>query len=253
MATESETTVRVFTLQERPDLEAQMDGLHEDAWDEFLDGASWDAWESLPDEFADLQVVVCDSQDVVIAGGHTVPLVWDGTNADLPATLDDIIERGLNVRRHGRSPTTLAALAAMVAPQHRNQGLSYVVVRAMRSLAMKWGLESVVVPVGPTLKHHYPLTPMERYMHWKRADGLPFDPWIRVHWRLGAELLCVAPTTAICTGTVAQWEAWTGMSFPESGLYVVPGALHPIEIDRERDIGRYEDPGVWMRHRIEAP
>jgi hypothetical protein len=60
----------------------------------------------------------------------------------------------------------------------------------------------------------------------------------------------VAPRTAIATGTVAQWEEWTGMSFPETGEYIVPGALQPVHIDREKDLGRYEDPGVWMRHRI---
>jgi hypothetical protein len=43
------------------------------------------------------------------------------------------------------------------------------------------------------------------------------------------------------------------MSFPESGAYVVEGALQPVQIDRERNVGRYEDPGVWMRHRITRP
>jgi len=31
---------------------------------------------------------------------------------------------------------------------------------------------------------------------------------------------------------------------------VVPGALQPVRIDRERDTGRYEDPNVWMKHTI---
>ena len=40
------------------------------------------------------------------------------------------------------------------------------------------------------------------------------------------------------------------MAFPESGDYVVPGALQPVAVDRERDVGRYEEPNVWVRHRI---
>jgi len=40
------------------------------------------------------------------------------------------------------------------------------------------------------------------------------------------------------------------MRFPDSGPYVVPGALQPVRIDREADEGRYEDPNVWMRHRV---
>ena len=41
------------------------------------------------------------------------------------------------------------------------------------------------------------------------------------------------------TGTVAEWEEWTELAFPESGAYVVPGALVPVELDRERDEGLY--------------
>ncbi|MDQ3926908.1 MAG: hypothetical protein M3272_08000 [Actinomycetota bacterium] len=38
--------------------------------------------------------------------------------------------------------------------------------------------------------------------------------------------------------------------FPESGAHVVSGTLQPVNIDRERNIGRYKDPNVWMRHQI---
>jgi hypothetical protein len=56
----------------------------------------------------------------------------------------------------------------------------------------------------------------------------------------------------VITGSLAEWEQWTKMRFPESGAYVVPGALQPVMIDCEKDLGRYEDPNVWMRHAIEA-
>ena len=36
-------------------------------------------------------------------------------------------------------------------------------------------------------------------------------------------------------GTVADWETWAGMALPESGRYIVPGALAPIEVDCEHD------------------
>ena len=52
------------------------------------------------------------------------------------------------------------------------------------------------------------------------------------------------------TGTVAEWEGWTGMLFPESGDYVVPGALELVTIDREADLGTYVEPNVWMHHQL---
>lgn len=57
----------------------------------------------------------------------------------------------------------------------------------------------------------------------------------------------------VVTGTVAAWEAWTEMRFPESGAYVVPGALVPVTIDHRRDRGQYVEPNVWMRHAVTSP
>ena len=50
------------------------------------------------------------------------------------------------------------------------------------------------------------------------------------------------------TGTVAEWEEWTGMHFPEDGDYVVPGALVPVTF--ADGIGAYVEPNVWMRHSV---
>jgi hypothetical protein len=92
--------------------------------------------------------------------------------------------------------------------------------------------------------------PIERYAHWTRPDGLPFDAWMRVHARLGAEVIALAPQSMYITGTVVDWQEWTGLRFPESGQYVVQGAPQPIEINLEKDLGVYYDPNVWMLHEV---
>jgi GNAT superfamily N-acetyltransferase len=242
------------TLAQRPDLVDSVRRLGPEVWPEFLqhDAVCGRYWRALYSSFAAFQVLLCDAAAVVIAVGHTIPVRWDGTLADLPAGLDDVLERGVGEAEAGSAPTTLSALAAIVAPSHQRQGLSATILRAMRSTAAAYGLKALIAPVRPTLKHRYPLAPIERYARWTRPDGSPFDPWLRVHWRLGAELLRTAPQSMVVTGTVEDWETWTGLSFPESGPYVVPGALQPVMIDLERDCGRYEDPNVWMRHATAA-
>ena len=62
--------------------------------------------------------------------------------------------------------------------------------------------------------------------------------------------LLVAPQSMYIPGIAAQWEEWTGLSFPISGQHTVEGALQPISIDREADLGVYYDPNVWMRHSL---
>jgi GNAT superfamily N-acetyltransferase len=238
------------TLEQRPDLVDQVRRLSTAVWAEFLQHSAvcHRYWRRLYSTFAGFQVVLCDPPDTVIAAGHTIPLRWDGTIEDLPSGLDGVLERGVGDAECERAPTTLSALAAMVAPGYQRRGLSTAILQAMRSTAAVNGLRALIAPVRPTLKHRYPLTPIERYARWIRSDGSPFDPWLRVHWRLGAEFLQVASQSMVIMGTVQEWETWTGMSFPESGAYVVPEALQPVLIDLESNSGRYEDPNVWMRH-----
>jgi hypothetical protein len=71
---------------------------------------------------------------------------------------------------------------------------------------------------------------------------------LRTHERLGADIVKVAPESMTVSGTVAEWEEWTEIALPESGGYVVPGALVPIVINRERDEGVYVEPNVSMVH-----
>lgn len=178
-----------------------------------------------------------------MAAGNSVPLFWDGALDGLP---------GVEGLEAGRAPTVSSALLATVAPGYQGPGLSSVVLRAMKEVAAGRGLGALIAPVRPTMKHRYPLMPMESYIRWERDHGLPFDPWLRIHGSLGAEFLRVAPRSMTVTGTIPEWENWTGMRFPESGPYVVPGALNPVEMDLARDLGTYREPNVWMRHPIGA-
>ena len=119
----------------------------------------------------------------------------------------------------------------------------------MLELARQHDLAALIAPVRPIWKERYPLVPIERYANWRRADGRLFDPWMRVHERLGADVLKPEPCSLRITGTVAEWEEWTRMSFPESGEYWFPGGLAPLTISRDADRGRYWEPNVWMHHR----
>ena len=52
----------------------------------------------------------------------------------------------------------------------------------------------------------------------------------------------------VVESTVAKWREWTGMEFPRSGEYIVPGALVPVTIDLAADYGTYVEPNVWTAH-----
>lgn len=244
------STFQVFTLDQKPELKLEVDRLSEASWPRFLLHGNVRHWDRLFDDFAKFQVMLCDAAGRLVAAGHTLPLCWDGTVPDLPETIDGIFERAISDRQQRNRCNTLCAQAAMIPRSHRGQGLSTAILRQMKTVAAQRGFTSLIGPVRPTLKSRYPLTPFPRYVEWKRPDGEPFDPWIRTHWKLGARPLAVAPNALTVTGRVPDWEQWTGLVFPESGDYVVEGALQPVHIDRVRDEGRYEDPNYWMRHPV---
>ncbi len=244
-------SLRKHTIAGRPDLLAEVNRISPTVWPEFMshDEVCNRFWRFLFEYFADCQLVFCDEAGTVVAMAHTAPMRWDGEEAHLPEGWDAAIEKAVRDREAGIAPTALLGLAVVVVPEHRSRGISAEVVRAMKSLSAERGLLGPVIPVRPVLKCEHPEVPMEEYITWRRDDGLPFDPWVRLHVRLGARILHVAPRSMVVRGTVGEWERWTGMRFPESGSYPVPGALSPVEINLPADLGIYTEPNVWMEHR----
>ncbi len=240
--------VHAFTVSERPDLT-------EPAWEATCDlfpeyNNHGDVlnryWGRLTEELPDLQFHLVADDDEILGRARTIPLRWDGTVTDLPAGIDGAIARGFDEG----DANTLCALVIMIPRAAQGRGLSTVALQTMLEIARRHDLGGLIAPVRPNLKDRYPLVPIERYAAWRRADGSFFDPWLRVHERLGATVLRPEPKSLRITGTVAEWESWAGMAFPESGDYPVPGGLAPVTIDRETDAGSYWEPNVWMRHAV---
>jgi GNAT superfamily N-acetyltransferase len=240
----------VYTAAERPDLwqEVRERRLFEDVWPEYnkQGNHSGKYFSALYPRHAHLQVLLVDRRsDQLIARGRTIPLDWDGTLDDLP---DGIDEAGLRALDESRPETALSALAAEVDPGYQGTGLSAFVIRSMAAVAAQAKLAALIAPVRPSWKDRYPLTAIDRYASWVRDDGLPFDPWMRVHARLGARILRSAPKSMDIHGPVEDWEKWTAMSFPEDGDYVFPGGLAPLSV--KGGVGSYWEPNVWMLHEV---
>jgi hypothetical protein len=67
---------------------------------------------------------------------------------------------------------------------------------------------------------------------------------------LGAKIIKPCHEAMTIRGTRAEWEEWTGLFFQQSGKYVIPGALNPIDMDLGNDEGVYIEPNVWMHHSL---
>lgn len=247
-------SLTVVTAAERPDLTSSMLQLGDSPWPEFLhhDAVTHALWPLLHELAPEYQFGLLDEErDELAAVGNCIPIRWDRDPATLPDRgIDAVLEDGVDLLRTGAAPTAASALMIVVQPRLLGQGLSGRALRAMAEVVGRQGLSDLVAPVRPTAKHRYPLIDMERYITWRRPDGTAFDPWIRVHNRVGGRILRAATAAMQVTGSVQRWEDWTEMTFPGSGSYVVPGALVPVQIDRERDVGEYIEPACWIHHQV---
>jgi hypothetical protein len=212
------------TRAERPGRLPHAASLREGVWPEFMyhDPVLERLFDRAISEDAEFHFYVWDDErEEVVGAGNAVPASWDGEPTSLPDRgVDAVVEA--RFAEGAPDPNVLCALQIVI-----------------------------VAPVRPTLKHRYPLVRMERYIRWRGPDGTHLDPWLRTHERLGAEIVKVAPQSMRVPGSVGEWEEWAEMTFPETGAYVVPGALVPGELDRERDEGLYVEPNVWMVHKAD--
>jgi len=243
----------VVRFSERPELWADTEDVTAEVWPEYNRHGEVMGryWGRLFEDFPGFQLVLFDDEvGEVIAEGHTVPCRWDGTTDGLGDGIDAMMTAAFDALDAGQAPTALCALAAEIRPQFQGRGLADRMLDVMADLARAAGLAHLIAPVRPSFKDRYPITPIERYITWTREAGEPFDPWIRIHIRRGAKMAKPIPHSLHIVGTVAEWEQWTGMRFPEDGVYTFPAGLAPVEIDRERDLGSYWEPNVWIVHTI---
>jgi GNAT superfamily N-acetyltransferase len=245
---------RLVSIATRPDLARPMGAFNVAGWPEFMlnDPVMNEHWGHTTKDWSDSQLVLLDGDDSIAATANTSPLAWDGTDDGLPAGVDGQMLAAVAGLASAIPADTTGALQVIVDPARRGSGLADLMLQAMCGVARAHGHRAVIACVRPTWKERYPLAPIERYARWTRADGQPFDPWIRLHVRAGGRMVRPEPASMRITGTLAEWEAWTGMAFPDSGDHIVPRAAAVVHIDRDADLGTYLDPNVWIIHDLDG-
>jgi len=255
MVADTPTDLQFITPANCPEFRKLVAPLAEASWPEFMlhDVVADEHWGALFERFPDYQFGYLDpSSGAAVAMGNSVPLRWSAGFDELPDDgWDWALAEAVQTHRAGLAPNVQCAIQINIRPDYRGKGLSPRMVEIMRSIGRSKGFRSLIAPVRPSQKSQYPLANIDRYIQWMTPDGLPFDAWLRVHARLGATIIKACHRAMTIRGTVAEWQSWTGLHFPESGSYVIPGALNPVEFDLEADQGLYIEPNVWMVHGLE--
>ncbi|MFD3459455.1 hypothetical protein ACFWVM_07085 [Nocardia fluminea] len=236
----------ISVLADRPDL---YDAFTEmpDSWPEFMrHDPIGNLYYSMLDRFADYILVCQDEAGEVVGRAYSVPFRLD--DAELPDDgWDGAIRRGLHTSVTRAKPDTVSAIEIVIEPRRQGGGLSAEILAALRDNAARLGFAELVAPVRPNGKVDVE-QPMSVYAGLTRSDGLPVDPWLRVHVRAGGTIDKIAPRSMVIPGTLEEWRAWTGLPFDTSGPVLVPKALVPVSCSVEHGVAVYVEPNVWIRH-----
>ena len=240
----------VSTRADSPALKKAAMAIEQSAWNAlgFLNFTSshFEYYDALLEEHADLQICLVDQvTGYPVAIGVCVPFHCPDLN-DLPDEgWDWVVE---SAGRKTKAPNMLGGLGISVPRVHRSKGLARQVIRAMHDKAAERGLDGVVIPVRPTAKASHPLVSMQEYINWTDDNGRAYDPWLRSHLAAGGHIVGTAERSMVVEEPVAFWETWSGQEFSDSGDYPISGALTPVSIQLERNLGRYVEPNVWFAY-----
>lgn len=213
------------------------------------DLVGWLYTSGLLTHWSEFGLLLLDDGDVV-ARAMSVPFAMGvAPREHLPADgWDGIVRWAAEDVLVGREPNSVAALEITVDTARRGSGISSQALGALRANAQRLGFSTLVCPVRPTAKAEMPYESIDSYLRRTRGDGLPVDPWLRVHVRAGGLVAGVAPRSMCIVDSLDQWRAWTGLRFDADGEVDVPGALVPVIVNARQDIGVYVEPNVWVRH-----
>lgn len=241
--------VTVSVLADRPDLADALWSMP-DSWPTFMTHDPIAKMYYTPDVielFGDYVLVCHDETGTVVGKAFSIPFHLPAGD-ELPIDgWDGAIQRGISTRLTGRTPNTVSALEIAVAPEAQGHGLSSTLLVALRENTRRLGFDELVVPLRPNGKTDID-EPMSTYAYRTRSDGLPADPWPRVHVRGGGRIDSIAPRSMVIPGTLDEWRIWTGLPFDRSGPVEVPGALSPVHCDLAHRTAAYTEPNVWVRH-----
>jgi GNAT superfamily N-acetyltransferase len=246
----------VTTAAEDPDLAARLGDIQDPGIAAFLfhDAVSVALFDRVCQLFPEYTVIASDPERPrdPVAVLYTAPFTWaaDPAGELPPGGYDAVLLAAAADQLAGRRGNVVSALLAMVRPELRGRGVSAVMLGAARRNAAGLGHSSLVAPVRPIRKDREPHVPMAEYAARTRPDGLPEDPWLRVHARVGGRMVAVAPCSMTIRAPLDRWREWTGLPFDVAGPVVVPGGLAPVLCDVVHDVAVYVEPNVWYHHSL---
>jgi len=205
-------------------------------------------WPTIESYFPQYQLFLIDAEDNLIGFLNSIPVFWEVPLSLLPDDgWDWLVKTGIEDYEEMIIPNCLGGLQIIISREHLGKGYSRMLIAEGKALMEHFGFNHFIIPIRPTLKSQYPEMAMEDYIHFKIDDKI-YDPWIRTHLSSGANIIKVCSNAMNIKGDIPYWEQLMGHKIEQSGYHIVPGALNPVYMNLEENIGEYREDNVWISY-----
>ncbi|NQZ13079.1 MAG: hypothetical protein HRT35_38525, partial [Algicola sp.] len=202
-----------------------------------------DLWPHMYQDYPEYQFALMEQFDQIIAIGNSIAIHWDGQAQNLPKGWDGALAQGMAEHQSGRTGNTLVVLAGIVDPRYRTRKLSNLIIEGFKLLAQQHQLTHIVVALRPIGKGgQYQSMDIEQYSQLTNEAGYSVDGWLRLHQKMGGQVIGVETQSQYVEGTIADWQEWGDEDH----------TLAPVKMDQPIDLGIYYDPCIWVQHPLEA-
>jgi hypothetical protein len=190
----------------------------------------------------------------LVGHGIATRIRWNGDPKGLPRGWQGAVRESYQLSlARGEACDTLVGLFINVEAPFREQGWSERIVGEMKRLGAERGLSNFVVPLR--LPRHYEkeyaAVPFDEFARLRRPDGEYLDHWLRLHVRLGAELIGLCHTShqhAMNLDDLRQ--QFECPPFPSGGYHLVSrdGEWYRAFVDLDRDCAVINQGCAWVQH-----
>lgn len=191
----------------------------------------------------------------LIAHGICTRINWNGEASELPRGWMGAVRQSYEESIIAQQvPNTLIGLFIYAEKAFREHGWAATVAEMMKNVASGAKLLRLIIPLR--LPTRYELgnveAPYEEFAFRKREDGEYLDHWLRMHVRMGAEVIGFSKTShqhaMHPTDLLEQFECGP---LKNSGTYVVRRGeeYYSAYVDLEHECAVINEGCVWVLHR----
>lgn len=198
-----------------------------------------------------------ENKDTHLAGhGMMTRIHWDQDPKHIPDGWQGSVRQSYkNSINKDAKLNTLVGLFIYVENAQRKKGWSGRILNEMLYHGKRLKLSSLIIPLRLPQRYEkeYAEMPFEEFAFLKRADGQYKDHWLRVHTRLGAEILGICNTSHRHAIPLRDfYHIFKVKQFTKNGyqLFSMSDLWYNIYVDTEREYVLIDQACVWVKHRL---